>query len=379
MAPVPRALGLALVLLAVPAAAEDPLARARALDREGVRAFQDGRYRDALRYFEDALALGGPASELWNAARCHQRLDEPELADEALARYAARGDVSAGDRREAERLRKELRARPSPLTVTSAPARAFVAVDGRPAGAAPVTVEVAPGPHKVLVRAEGFAQREETVTAQWGRAIVIDAALEPQGAADSAAPRARRFSIEAGLGPSFGWLGAFGADAFVHGYAEASYAVVDLRRAVFGVGLRLAATGDSWGATVASPSPAGCALPASFSQAELAAQLLVIAGAKLGERARVGLEVGGGVAGSTAGDRVGGDVYAASCSASQGVRPALHASLDASYRVLPPVRLVVRPLAIDVHPAFDGARVAPVDASGAWVRLAFAAGVALDF
>src|SRR5258706_16315894 len=51
---------------------------ARELDQQGVRAFAAGRFREAIHFFEEARRLGGPASELWNIARCHERLDEPE-------------------------------------------------------------------------------------------------------------------------------------------------------------------------------------------------------------------------------------------------------------------------------------------------------------
>jgi Flp pilus assembly protein TadD len=51
------------------APASDDLDRARALDQQGVRAFREARYNDAIRYFEEALKLGGPSSELWNSAK----------------------------------------------------------------------------------------------------------------------------------------------------------------------------------------------------------------------------------------------------------------------------------------------------------------------
>src|SRR5579863_2444078 len=95
----------ALATLPRPAAAQasrpnagDGLDRARALDQQGVRAFREGRYNDAIRYFEEALRLGGPSSELWNIARCQIKLDDPETASESLQRYLARTDLSPDDR-----------------------------------------------------------------------------------------------------------------------------------------------------------------------------------------------------------------------------------------------------------------------------------------
>src|SRR5579872_3655563 len=57
---------------------------ARELDQAGVRIFKEGRYADAIRYFLAAYRMGGPSSELWNIARCHERLDDAERASKAI-------------------------------------------------------------------------------------------------------------------------------------------------------------------------------------------------------------------------------------------------------------------------------------------------------
>src|ERR1700712_2107052 len=61
-------------------AASRDLERARVLDQQGVRAYKEERYNDAIRYFVEARKLGGPSSELWNIAKCHVHLDQPEEA-----------------------------------------------------------------------------------------------------------------------------------------------------------------------------------------------------------------------------------------------------------------------------------------------------------
>ena len=77
--PVRRALStplfLSIVLIAAPAAADKDLARARVLDQQGVRAYREERYNDAIRFFEEALKVGGPPSEIWNIAKCHDRMN----------------------------------------------------------------------------------------------------------------------------------------------------------------------------------------------------------------------------------------------------------------------------------------------------------------
>jgi Tfp pilus assembly protein PilF len=94
---------------------------ARALNQQGVRAYLEGRYGDALRYFEAALRFGGPPSELWNIARCQQRLDDAESAAATLARYLEVASLTADERAEAKRELAEIQGRPSRLTVVSAP------------------------------------------------------------------------------------------------------------------------------------------------------------------------------------------------------------------------------------------------------------------
>src|SRR5205085_8684373 len=123
-------LAVAMVLAVTPASArgKDDLSRARVLDGEGVKAFQEGRYNDAIRFFEEAHRLGGPPFELWNIAKCHLRLDQPELAAEMLERYLATPSLPTDDREEASAQLTELRKRTSTVTIASTPSGASVAV-----------------------------------------------------------------------------------------------------------------------------------------------------------------------------------------------------------------------------------------------------------
>ena len=103
---------------------------ARAFDQEGVRSFRDGRYADAIAYFQAAYRAGGPASELWNVARSRERIDDAEGAAEAIDAYLAIKDLSAQDRSEALRESQALRERPSVVTVVTEPPGATIAFDG---------------------------------------------------------------------------------------------------------------------------------------------------------------------------------------------------------------------------------------------------------
>jgi hypothetical protein len=359
--------------------ADDALDRARALDQQGVRAFQQGRYRDAIRFFREALR-GGPASELWNIAKCHLKLDEPQEADAVLGKYLERSDITAEDRREAEQLRHEIRSRPSPVTILSTPLGARVDIDGRMVGTTPITVEVQPGEHIVMIKHPAHGAREEIVEARWGRGVIVQAELgEGDGGARSrTVARARRLAIEIGAGPSFPRYADLGGTGLPHGYVGVTYALAATRRLSIGAGLRFGLWGDAWSNSAnQTNAPPGCTapLPNDFSAAELAGHVLGVLALDLAERWRAGLELGLGIAGTTAGSRVGGDVYDASCAASQSAEPSFHGGLDVSMRVAAPLRLVVRPITIDLHPSYDGARAA---SRGVWMRVGLAAGVAFD-
>jgi hypothetical protein len=157
---------------------------ARELDQEGVRAFRENRYSDAIRYFRAAYRLGGPSSELWNLARSQERLDDPESAVAAIQEYLALHDLSPQDRAEAEHELRVLRTRPSMLTITTTPPGAAVVVDGKQSlGPTPLSVELSAGLHTISLRIGGFAEEKRTLEARFGRAVIVAVDLERAAAA----------------------------------------------------------------------------------------------------------------------------------------------------------------------------------------------------
>jgi hypothetical protein len=157
---------------------------ARELDQEGVRAFRENRYADAIRYFRAAYRLGGPPSELWNLARSQERLDDPESAGASIEEYLALRDLSPQDRGEAEHELHVLRTRPSTLTVTTTPPGATVVLDGRQAlGPTPLSAELSAGSHTISVRREGFVEAKRSLDARFGRAVIVALDLERTAAA----------------------------------------------------------------------------------------------------------------------------------------------------------------------------------------------------
>jgi outer membrane receptor for ferrienterochelin and colicins len=155
---------------------------ARELDQEGVRAFRESRWADALRYFRASYRLGGPPSEVWNMARCRERLDDPEGAAKDIDQYLANKDLSPPDRAEGERELQTLRSRPSTLTVTTRPSGAIVTVDGRQtSGPTPVSVEIPPGSHTIAVHRDGYATETRPLEARFGRAVIVSLELARAG------------------------------------------------------------------------------------------------------------------------------------------------------------------------------------------------------
>lgn len=155
------------------------LESARELDQSGVRAFKEGRYNDAQRFFRAAYRKGAPSSELWNIARCDERLDEPERAVHSIEEYLAQTDLAPADRADAERELRAISSRPSMLTVTTVPSGAVVVVDGHQVYApTPLTVDIAPGSHSLTIRHEGYAPETRPFEARYGRAVIVSLDLQ---------------------------------------------------------------------------------------------------------------------------------------------------------------------------------------------------------
>jgi hypothetical protein len=357
----------------------DDLVRARTLDQQGVRAFREGRYNDAIRYFEEAFKLGGPSSELWNIARCDVKLDDPEAASVALDGYLSGSDLSAEDRATAKRELDELRRRPSTATIASSPAGAVIFIDGKRAGKTPASVGVSAGDHVIVVQHEGYSPYVDHAVARFGRAIIVDARLAAgpaQAPPTDAAGRRHWFSASAEAFGLFARLGSIGRP--LHPAALVSLGYVALEHGPFDVvtGGRFLVTYDSWDNTVDAP-----AQPCGLGGSETATALGVFADAAFGyrptPRVRVGGDLGFGFA-SEIGSQLGGDVFVPNCDASPGLVPAVHFGADLSYRVLSSLSVVFSPLVLEVQPAFAGARSTPIDASGPWIRIGAGLGLTVN-
>ena len=369
---------------ALPLAAETDLERARELDASAARAYAAGRIRSALALFIAAYRRGAPPVALWNIARCHERLDELEDAAEMLELYLAAPDLSTADRAEATRALASLRRRPSSLLVDGEAAGATVFVDERRVGVAPLATELAPGLHTVRLVREGQTEDaprdtrrgEHVVEARFGRLVLVASTDAPQPSPRSA--RTKRLELEAQGGLEVPSLG------------DASQRVAPTADVAFRVAFGTPRISASWGARAAGrsltgrgpadPSPTGCALPARGRAVGLAGALTGGVAWDATRSLRASIELGGGLESLVIGGvgAVGGEAFVADCSPSPGLVPLGLARASASFRVAKEVRVVLTPVTFAVHPAYEGARSSPTDATGPWIRLGASLGLSYD-
>ena len=367
----------------------EDLSRARVLDQQGAKAYGDGRYNDAIRYFEESLRLGGPPFELWNIAKCYVRLDQPEQAAEMLEKYLATASLPPDDRQEATEQLEALRRRTSPVTVASSPTGASVTLDGRippeGTGQTPTSFTVPPGQHTITITAPKRAVYTQTFDARYGRAVILDVQLKEDGVG-KAPPQnpygegeIRRVALRGDLGVMLPRYGSVGGAAHATLTASGTYRFADVGATTFAIGGMLLLTGDSWDNTVGAPAMAAPCGLLKNSRSDTALSMFVMgtAGWEIVPRLRAHGVAGVGITAIFT-DDLGGDVFVSACNPSPAPRPALMLGAQLDYAVTPVVRLSALPLVLQFQPAFEGTRSTPIDTSGVWIRATIAVGAGVD-
>lgn len=382
---------------------KDDLTRARALDQQGAKAYSEGRYNDAIRYFEEARKLGGPPFELWNIAKCYMRLDEPDKAAEMLTKYLETPNLAADDRREAAQQLSALERRPSTLTVASSPSGASVSVDGKTIeGKTPLSVTVPPGAHTVVVTATDHPPVTKHVSARYGRAIILDASFTNDASGEKPPPPPKplmpkdsapaepatpatseelaRVSVRAMAGVVLPRFGSVGGEAEFGGMGTATYRFSEIGRTSFAAGVMMFASGDSWRNTINAPNTATpCGnLRSPYHATALSYYGIGSVGWDIVPRLRAVVFAGAGVASYFA-TQVGGDLFVATCSASPGVRATFVGAAQIDWEVTRAFRISALPIALQLQPAFSGVRTTPVDTTGLWMRAMLGVGLGVDF
>jgi hypothetical protein len=142
------------------AAAEARRSGAKAKFDEGVKAFGERRYNEAVAAFLQAETIEPSAALSFNIARAFEHLDNPSGALRWYRDYLRR-EPQASNAAEVQSRVTALGAKLAErgvqqLTVISTPAAASVLIDKKAAGAAPLTLELAPGTHHVRLELAGY-------------------------------------------------------------------------------------------------------------------------------------------------------------------------------------------------------------------------------
>jgi hypothetical protein len=388
---------VAIAFVAAPgvAGAADDLSRARTLDQEGVRLYREGHYREAIAQFKEARDAGGPASELWNIARCHGKLGENREEAQTIEKYLAEPGLSKEDRAEAQTELTRLQKLHSPVVITSEPSGARVKIDGSVYGDTPLQTRVAPGPHRVSVdhgRWDGPVEKD--VDASYGEKIEwsaqgrmraanekpreIEGAIEPDYLSEPSTAIGLIPSI--GVGMLYAQYGGVGGSVHAQANVRALYMVWQQSAWRVLVGGRVMVTGDAWRNTVGAPIYIqGCGAPLSNEQ-DATSWFALATGAierSIWDKLRVGAELGIGATFFNA-SQVGGDLFTPSCNPGLKAEPSFLLGLDASYNVTKRLRVEASPLLLSFTPSFPDTSTQPKDASGIWFRIGAELGLAFE-
>jgi len=185
-------------------AAEQRRSAAKARYEEGVEAYKDQRYADAVRLFLEADALSPSAALSYNIARAYEK-----LADDAQTlrwyRNYLRLNPQAANATEVQGYVRSLSAKLAKqgiqqLTVVTSPAGATVAIDGTALGVSPLTVELRPGRHSAQVSLRGFSDVNGNFELPEATPLDLTVTLKPGVAStpqntETSRESARRFGI----------------------------------------------------------------------------------------------------------------------------------------------------------------------------------------
>jgi tetratricopeptide (TPR) repeat protein len=164
------AVGITLALSPRGAYAQAPSAEGQAEARrsaakekfdQGVAAYKEQRYQDAVKLFMEADAMSPSSALSFNVARAFEKLED---ISGALRWYRdfLRRSPQASNAAEVRAKVAELAAALSQrgvqqVSVLSEPAGATVLLDGQNVGVTPVTRDIAPGKHRLVLRLSGYA------------------------------------------------------------------------------------------------------------------------------------------------------------------------------------------------------------------------------
>jgi tetratricopeptide (TPR) repeat protein len=170
-------------------------ADARARYEQGVEAYSNGRFKDAVDLFLAADRLSPSAPLSFNIARAYEKLGDDSGALRWYRDYVRRSpnaanlsDVNALIATYESRLAKK---GVQQLTILSTPSGATILVDQSPVGVTPWTGDLAPGRHVLELRLRGYSDSSSEVDLNAEHAQDVSIRLEPTPVAAPQAPTAQ--------------------------------------------------------------------------------------------------------------------------------------------------------------------------------------------
>jgi tetratricopeptide (TPR) repeat protein len=164
-------------------AADDSPQRAEAIRkyREGSKAFEEKRYKDAIDFFLEADSFVPSAALAYNTSVAYEAMGDAASALKWAREYLRRAP-NAEDRAQVQtmvdRLEGRLREKGiQQVTISSAPVGATVVVDGRAVGITPWTGELRPGKHRVELRLAGFKSGNDVFELRPERSLDVSLTL----------------------------------------------------------------------------------------------------------------------------------------------------------------------------------------------------------
>ena len=187
--PVARTLPWVLLTIALcwSSSADASIELARSHYRVGQAYYEQGRYAEAIKEFEQAYDLTKRAALLYNIAQAHERMGNLEQAVASYEKYLSESKKKEpAIVKKVENLRQRLRS--TGIRVKSDVAGATVSVDGRDIGVTPLVdvIAVKPGEHQLKVTKSGFTGFSAYVSVNAGSVVNIEAKLTSTGVQSTA-------------------------------------------------------------------------------------------------------------------------------------------------------------------------------------------------
>jgi tetratricopeptide (TPR) repeat protein len=158
--------------------------RARVLFQQGVAAYREGRFYDAVGIFLQTQRVYPDTQLCFNIARAFENLGNASAALRYYRDYLREADRPSDGvevRETVQRLEQQLAQRGvQQLTVLSKPEGSTVLLDGKPVGIAPWTGETYPGKHRLALVLDGHVSQERVVEIDAHQAQDFAFALTPQ-------------------------------------------------------------------------------------------------------------------------------------------------------------------------------------------------------